>query len=226
VSSIYDKIDLPDRFDPMTVKEIRQGLRRGSFLIPFITIHVFAIAAMITEFYTETALGFDSLTGVMQLHLFFDFSPFWWVAGVICMIGMPLGALVLMTPEMEEGNYELLQMTTLSRWKIVLGKFIAMWMICLLTFSSLMPYMIIRYFIGGMDVWRNFSMALTVIMLSGVVCCASLAASSYKGAIKRMLIMLLFVLSAVISGATGLTVSAYMSSCGISYHLNVFRAGW
>jgi len=201
---MYDKIDLPDRLDPMTVKELRQGLRRGSFLIPFIAIHLFAVAAMFIEFHLDDVPAYDRNTGVMQLGLFFDRSPFWWVAGIICMVGMPLGALMLMTPEMEEGNYELLQMTPLTRWKIVMGKALAMWAICLLTFSSLLPYMIVRYFVGGMDVWRNFSMALTVIFASAIICSGALAASSYKGAIKRGSVMLLFAMSALASGMIGL----------------------
>ncbi len=157
----------------------------------------------------------------MQIFLFFDNSPFWWVAGIICMVGMPLGALMLMTPEMKEGNYELLQMTPLSRWEIVIGKVIAMWSICLLTFCSLIPYMIVRYFVGGMEEWRNFSMALSVLFVSAIICAGSLAASSYKGAVKRGLIMILFATSAIASGMVGLGFCATVSNgCGLFYHLN------
>ncbi len=206
----------------MTVKELRQGLRRGIFLIPFLAIHVFAIVAMYAEFYMEDSLSSEKYTGVMQVFLFFDQSPFWWVAGGICMFLMPLSALLLMGPEMDEGNYELLQMTPLSRWKIVLGKFFAIWSICLLTFSSLLPYMIVRYFVGGMDVWRNIAMALTVVSLSAIFCVGALAASSFETAMGKTGVMLLFTASAALAGGIPLAGSALSGGeCGIFYHLNV-----
>ena len=138
------------------------------------------------------------------------------------MVVMPLGALSLMQAELDEGNYELLQMSGLSRWKIVLGKFFSMWSICMLTFSSLLPYMIVRYFVGGMDVWRNVAMALTVVFLSAIICAGAIASSSYKNVFSRVLMLVVFSGSAMLSGGIALGICAGVSgSCGIFYHLNV-----
>jgi hypothetical protein len=43
---LFKSRDLPERLGPMTVKELRQGLRRGLFIYPFIGIHVLAVVAM------------------------------------------------------------------------------------------------------------------------------------------------------------------------------------
>jgi len=207
---------------PMVVKEMRQGLRRGVFLIPFMVIHVFAITALYIEFYSEIELASNPYTGVMQMKLFLEKSPFWWVAGGICMFLMPLGGLVLMEQEMDEGNYELLQMTELSRWQVVLGKLLSIWGIAVLTFASLFPYLVVRYFVGGMDVWKNVALSITVVFVAGIVSAGAIGASSFKNPFVRIGIFLLFISSVVGSGYILLMASALQSgSCGVFYHLNV-----
>jgi len=219
---MFKDIELPERLDPMTVKELRQGLRRGMFLGPFIIIQVLAVAAMYVEFVREDITSYERYTGVLQLGLFFDFTPFWWVAGGVCMVIMPLGALALMGQEMEEGNHELLQMTPLTRWKLILGKFYAIWAICLLTFVSLMPYMIVRYFVGGMDVWRNIAMTFSVVLGSAVLCSGAIGASAFKNILARIMVLALFIGSAYLSALSSLVGSAKVArECGIFYHLNV-----
>jgi len=206
----------------MMLKELRQGLRRGVFLIPFMLIHLFAIAALYLEFYTELDLGANPFTGVMQMGLFLEYSPFWWVAGGVCMLLMPMGGIVLMGQEMDEGNYELLQMTELSRWQVVLGKFLSIWSISLLTFSSLIPYLIVRYFVGGMEVWRNIALVMTVVFVAAIIAAGAIGASSFKNPFARLGVMGLFLASVGASGAIVLMASALQSgACGIFYHLNV-----
>lgn len=206
----------------MMLKELRQGLRRGVFLIPFMLIHLFAIAALYLEFYTELDLGANPFTGVMQMGLFLEYGPFWWVAGGVCMLLMPMGGIVLMGQEMDEGNYELLQMTELSRWQVVLGKFLSIWSISLLTFSSLIPYLIVRYFVGGMEVWRNIALVMTVVFVAAIIAAGAIGASSFKNPFARLGVMGLFLASVGASGAIVLMASALQSgACGIFYHLNV-----
>lgn len=206
----------------MMLKELRQGLRRGVFLIPFMLIHLFAIAALYLEFYTELDLGANPFTGVMQMGLFLEYGPFWWVAGGVCMLLMPMGGIVLMGQEMDEVNYELLQMTELSRWQVVLGKFLSIWSISLLTFSSLIPYLIVRYFVGGMEVWRNIALVMTVVFVAAIIAAGAIGASSFKNPFARLGVMGLFLASVGASGAIVLMASALQSgACGIFYHLNV-----
>lgn len=65
---------------------------------------------------------------------------------------MPLAGLFLMPQEIEEGNHEMLLLTSLNRWQIVFGKFLTLWLLSQLTLTSLLPYIIIRLapFIVGM----------------------------------------------------------------------------
>ncbi len=188
----------------MTVKELRQGLRRGLFVYPFIGIHVLAVVAMAAEFQqlAEVEKATEH-TGILNLYLFLPGSMFsgwfWFVTAAVCLVFMPMGGLALMGQELEEGNHELLLMTPLSRWKVVRGKFLALWGLCLLTFSSLLPYVIVRYFIGGIDVGRNVAMAVTVVLFSGVMAAGGIGASSFTGIGGRIGTLLLFLGSLLLS---------------------------
>ncbi len=215
----------------MTVKELRQGLRRGMFIYPFIGIHLLAVVAMAAEFKMPEVEKFTEFAGVLNLLLFLPgemFSGvFWAVTGAVCLFFMPLGGLALMSQELEEGNHELLLMTPLSRWKVVRGKFLALWGLCLLTFSSLLPYLIARYLIGGLDVWRNIAMALTVVLFSGMMAAGAIGSSSFTRIPARICILILFMGSMLFSlGAVAMTVSVTTKQAGVIFHLNTLSVAF
>lgn len=211
----------------MMLKELRQGLRRGVFLIPFMLIHLFAIAALYLEFYTELDLGANPFTGVMQMGLFLEYSPFWWVAGGVCMLLMPMGGIVLMGQEMDEGNYELLQMTELSRWQVAGGAgevFVDLeyFITHVLIADSLSDRKVFCGRYGGMEVWRNIALVMTVVFVAAIIAAGAIGASSFKNPFARLGVMGLFLASVGASGAIVLMASALQSgACGIFYHLNV-----
>ena len=227
--------DLPKRLGPMTVKELRQGMRRGSFVYPFLAIHLLAIVAMGVEFQMSEVEESTVHIGAMNLMLFIpgsDFfsGPFWAVVGVVCLLLMPLGGLVLMGQELDAGNHELLLMTPLSRWKVVRGKFLALWGLCMITFASLLPYMIVRYLIGGIDPLRNILMAVTVVCFSAVVAAGGIGASAFLGIASRIATLFLFLgsfiasLSIVAWASAAASEEAGLSPAGIVYHFNALSA--
>lgn len=214
---------LSDRFGAMTVKELRQGLRRGMFVFPFILIQFLAVLAMAFEFTIGDVEPSSQYTGVLNPALYFDSGPFWLVATLVCVLVMPLGGLALMGQELDEGNHELLLMTPLTRWRVVCGKFLALWGLCLVTFVSLMPYLIVRYFIGGIDAWRNIILVVSVVLASGIFCAAFIGASAFRSLAGRLAISALFLISLLFSGMPALMASAFRTDgCGVVYHLNAF----
>jgi len=229
--SLFKSRDLPEKLGPMTVKELRQGLRRGMFIYPFIGIHLLAVVAMAAEFKMPEVEKFTEFAGVLNLMLFLPgemFSGvFWAVTGAVCLFFMPLGGLALMGQELEEGNHELLLMTPLSRWKVVRGKFLALWGLCLLTFSSLLPYLIARYLIGGLDVWRNIAMALTVVLFSGMMAAGAIGSSSFTRIPARIGILILFMGSMLFSlGTVAMGVGAATKHAGVIFHLNTLSVAF
>ncbi|MCH7226818.1 hypothetical protein [Haloferula sp. A504] len=219
------KNDLPDRFGSMLVKEMRQNMRRGSFVIPFLAVHALAIAAVIVEFQTGATEGFAEMVGMMNILLLGSSGPLWLAITIVCVVVMPLGGLVLMGQELDEGNHELLLLTKLSRWKVVRGKFFSLWSLCVLTLFSLLPYVLVRYQIGGIELVRDLACTLTVLGLSGVVCAGAIGASSFQGLGARMAVMVLFLGSTLASGGIALAAcGAQTKGAGVFWHLNAFAA--
>jgi hypothetical protein len=192
--------ELSDRLDPMTVKELQQGMRRASFVYPFLGIHLLTIAALLVEFSIGEVKN-SEYPGIMNLVMLFQSGPFWMVVSVMCIIIMPLGGLMLMGQELEEGNHELLLLTKLNRWAVVRGKFFTLWGICTLSLISLLPYVVVRYHIGGVEMIQEIACALSVLGGSAVVCAGAIAASSFKNIGKRTFVFVTFLLSFFFSAA-------------------------
>jgi ABC-type transport system involved in multi-copper enzyme maturation permease subunit len=217
--------DLPDRFGAMLVKELRQNMRRSSFVYPFLGIHVLAILALVVEFQNEGSYSYEKYTGMLNVPMLMSSGPFWVVVSIVCAFIMPLGGLVLMGQELEEGNHELLLLTKLNRWKVVRGKFLTLWGLSALTFISLLPYVIVRYNVGAIEVVREVACSLSVLGLSAMMCAGAIGASSFKGLLARIGAMLLFTGSMFVGCGIPLAASAAVSGgCGIFYHANAFSA--
>lgn len=219
------KNDLPERFDPMTVKELRQSLRRGSFVYPFLGIQLFAVVAMVVEF----QLGHDSesteYAGALNVWLLANSGPFWMVVAGMCMGVMPLAGLVLMGQELDEGNHELLLLTKLDRWKVVIGKFCTLWGLCVLTFVSLLPYVVVRYMVGGIEWWHEAACAGTVLGVSAMICAGAIGASAFRNISARIAVFALFLTSMVAGCAVPLAASGGVTGgCGWLYHFTALAA--
>ncbi len=209
----------------MTVKELRQSLRRGSFVTPFLAVHALALAAIVIEFKQGSESGASEYTGLLNLWMLASSGPFWAIVGAICVILMPLGGLFLMGQELEEGNHELLQLTTLNRWKIVFGKFAALWGLSVVTFASILPYMVVRYLVGGVEWWHEAVCAATILGASAMVGAGAIGASAFKNMGARMAVFLLFLFSMAGGCIPPLAGGAAIGNgCGILYHVTAVVA--
>ncbi|WP_193212401.1 hypothetical protein [Luteolibacter marinus] len=217
--------DLPDRFGAMLVKELRQNMRRGSFVYPFLGIHALAVMALLLEFQDDAGYSFEKFSGMLNVAMLAESGPFWICAAAICSIVMPLGGLVLMGQELDEGNHELLLLTKLSRWKVVRGKFFTLWGLSTLTFISLLPYVIVRYNVGAIELLRELACSLTVIALASMMCAGAIGASSFRGLMARIGVVLLFVGSMIAGVGIPVGFAAVASGkCGLFYHINAVAA--
>ncbi|MFT4177150.1 MAG: hypothetical protein QM627_10905 [Luteolibacter sp.] len=219
------KNDLSESFGPMTVKELRQGMRKASFVYPFLVIQVIAVLAVSVELKAGSNLYRVTDPGMLNVFMLFTSGPFWVVAGVICMLLMPLTGLWLMKPEMEEANHELLQLTSLSRWRIVFGKFLTLWGLCALTFCSLLPYVVVRYMVGGVEWGHELACASTVLGGGAMLSAMAIGASAYRKTAAKLGILSLLAGSGAAIAAITLVGSALLSKgCGWFYHLTAVSA--
>lgn len=209
----------------MVVKELQQGMRRASFVYPFLITQILSIAAMATEIVTASMMRADYV-GVMNLGLLVQCGLFWNVIGAMCGVIMPLAGLVLMGQEVEEGNHELLLLTMLERWSVVRGKFMVLWSVSLLSVLSVLPYVVLRYLVGGMEILQELACLLTVMGLAAVTSSAAIGASSFRGVGARALVfailMVGFLLSGMISMMACVAVTDHFmpSISSLFYHFN------
>ncbi|MBB5351148.1 ABC-type transport system involved in multi-copper enzyme maturation permease subunit [Haloferula luteola] len=212
--------DLPDFFGSMLVKEMRQNLRRGSFIVPFLAVHVLAVAAILVEFQGGRVPSLSVPAGMLNLQILVDSGPLWWVIGAVCGVVMPAAGLILMGQELEEGNHELLLLTKLSRWSVVRGKFLSLWSLCVLTLSSLLPYVLVRYQVGAIELVDDLACTLTVLGWSAIFSAGAIGASSFKGLGARVMAMILFVGSSMASVFISLMLFLVEDEVGVMWNLN------
>ncbi len=209
----------------MTVKELRQSLRRGSFVYPFLGIQLLAVLAMTAEFQIGHAAETSQYTGALNFWLLWTSGPFWMVVSAICLLVMPLGGVVLMGQELEEGNHELLLLTKLDRWKVVIGKFATLWGLSTLTFVSLLPYVVVRYMVGGIEWWHEAACAGTVLGGSAMVSAGAIGASAFKRIGARVGVLVLYLGSMIAGcGIPLFAVGARSGGCGWLYHFTALAA--
>ena len=209
----------------MTTKELRQSMRRGSFVIPFLVIQILAILATILEFQRGEVSKISEHVGMLNIELMWASGPFWATVAVVCMLVMPLGGILVMGQELEEGNHELLLLTKLGRWKIVLGKFLTLWGLCTLTFVSLLPFVVVRYVLGEVEWWYELACSATVVGGSALMCAGVIAASAFRSIAGRIFILMLYLGSMLLGCGAALAMTAGMTNeCGWIYHFTAVSA--
>ena len=219
------KNDLPELLGPMTTKELRQNMRRGSFVIPFLLIQLLAVVATVIEFQRGEVFKADEGVGMLNVWLLGSSGPFWAIVGAVCVVVMPLGGIILMGQELEEGNHELLLLTKLGRWKIVMGKFLSLWGLCALTFVSLLPFVVVRYVLGEVEWWYEAACSATVVGGSALVCAGVIGASAFRTIAGRIAILVVFLVSVVIGCGVPLAACAFRTKgCGFLYHVTAVSA--
>jgi ABC-type transport system involved in multi-copper enzyme maturation permease subunit len=176
--------DFSDRISPMLVKELRQGLKSPLFTWGLIAMQiVLGIMAVVT---LEDGMDRDS-----------DYTFWWAVAGMVCLL-LPARAANALRDELGGNTMDTLVLTRLSAWRITLGKWAATGALQVLGVITVLPYLIMRYFAGSV----NLPMELTwlgIFLLFGLLVSAVLLGLSWlRYFLLRALIML-----GVLGGALG-----------------------
>ncbi|MFM9058692.1 MAG: hypothetical protein ACKOSQ_06185 [Planctomycetaceae bacterium] len=131
----------------MLVKELRQGIQSGAFAWTFIGLQ----AVMFLIMAWMLALAGDG--SAMQLR---EFNALAWVAvGIAMAVVVPLRGLGAISAERAGSNLDLVRLTHLSATRIVTGKWLALVSQSLLLAAAVLPYLVLRYFFGGFDVFRE-----------------------------------------------------------------------
>lgn len=160
----------------MLVKELRQGLRTNLFTSSFILLQVFMV---FTVFIGAAAEG---NTGAIS-------GFFWFFLITTLLVAMPVRGFSALTSELQLNTMDLLQLTRLSAWRITFGKWAALMSQTALLVISILPYIVMRYFFGGIDLIQEFLILFLTFFASALLTAIAVGFSAYRSTLLRGFIL-------------------------------------
>ena len=211
--------ELPDWLAPMLVKELRQALRTPFFLIAFVCVHVGALIALMIEFRRLTNDQFASglgATPVLQL--------FWGMVCVAVVGVLPMRNLGVLHAATRKGDVELVIVSGLSTARIVVGAWLVQCCLTLLVFIALSPYIVFRYFFGGVEVVETTILAVSILGAAFASNALVIGVSGYANVGVRLLLLTLSLLIVVGFGSAGMEflIESHAINLGEFFHVLIF----
>ena len=180
--------DFPAWISPMLVKELRQGVQSGAFAWTFILLQA-AMFLLMTFWLLNRSTGLQSRLEVNQ----FFHGFFWMLFGLAAVIALPMRAAGSMAAERVGNTLDLLRLTHLSSTQIVVGKWLAVMAQVLLIAAAVLPYLVLQYFFGGLDIVADLFLFVVVLLVAAVMTAASMAAAGQSPVARGLLTPLLFI---------------------------------
>jgi hypothetical protein len=170
--------DFPAWVPAVLVKELRQGLHTRGFFAIVILFHAVMVVAM-----TTTVIALPGATPAARAAAADTSNTFFWtLLAVMLLLVLPARALVGLRAEVDSRTLDLLVLTHLSAWRIVLGKWASLVAQGFLLLVSMLPYGFVRYFAGSVDLADDAFRC--VLLLSG--CGLLTAAALWCSGLPRM----------------------------------------
>jgi hypothetical protein len=176
--------DFSDWLSPMLVKELRQGMRSRIFIAAFYLTQLLMILCVVFNLILSASKG-------QQVPLFgFLNGLFWFMISVPLLFVMPIRGFSALHGEMKTGTLELVFLTRLSAWRIAAGKWTAIVVQTLLLVCAILPYVLLRYFLGGVDIIEDLQSLFFLVVASAVLTAMTVAISPYESKLLRALFVI------------------------------------
>lgn len=189
--------DFPDKFSPMLVKELRQGLRTNLFITAFILLQGFMILCIVMG--SAESNSNDAANGF-----------FWFFIIVALVVVQPLRGFSTLSNEFTLNTMDLIQMTRLDAWRITWGKWLAINAQTFLLVAAVAPYLVLRYFFGSINIFADLGLLGLCTVASALLSAITVGCSAFKNLIVR--IAMLIGCSIVFSFLWGYTVQQLLNS--------------
>ena len=155
--SLTHLTDFPDKLSPMLVKELRQGMRARSFTLLFLVFQLLLGFILLTAGSASSTDGAGSFASGVIFVMF----------SIAVLFIQPMRGITALSAEINGNTIEMMVLTRLSASRIVFGKWIAIVSQSALILITIIPYLILRYFFGGMILLGEL-MFLTLIFLTSM----------------------------------------------------------
>lgn len=177
--------DFSDRLSPMLVKELRQGLKSwvftGGLMVMQLCLLIMALLSM------EEG---GNVPGITRM--------FWYsVAGTVCIL-LPMRVANALRDESAGNTLDTLLLTHLSAWRITLGKWLATCALQALVTVTVLPYLLLRYFAGGVNTPMELAMLGLFLLFGIVVTAVMLGLSWFRYFLVRAVVMLAVLLGSLL----------------------------
>lgn len=170
--------DFPDRLSPMLVKELRQGLRTRSFIGVFLSLQIVLGIILLGA---GTAATSDQAGSTISNIIFIFFS-------IAVIIIQPMRGMTALSAEIKGNTIDMMVLTRLSAWRIVAGKWSALVSQSALILVTIIPYLILRYFFGGMNLIGEVVMLILIFISSATLTAITVGLSASPSVILRSIL--------------------------------------
>jgi hypothetical protein len=160
--------DASDLLSPIVVKEVRQGVRKRAFTGTLVILQLLMVLAL------AMALGEDRNVEASTWM-------FWILMAVPVALAPAAAGAVSIGEERKLNTLDTLLLTSLSPRRIVFGKWCAAFAQTLLLATSVLPYVLLRYFIGGIDLVAEIIGFAILLMGAAVLTALNVGLSNVQG---------------------------------------------
>ena len=202
--------DFPDRLSPMLVKELRQGLRTHTFVILFLVLQGLLALVLLTAGAAASSAASQSAGNIVSQIVFCFYA-------LALLVVQPMRGVSSIHHEIKQNTIDLMVLTRLSAWRIIFGKWSSIVSQSVLIFLAVIPYLILRYFFGGMQLFAELFLMVYILIVSGVFTAITIGLSAVSNIIIRglvpiggALVVMVLIFSALTPGLTYLI--GYLSS--------------
>lgn len=167
--------DFPDRISPMLVKELRQGMRTKAFVGVFLALQIILGVILLAA---GAAASSDDAGETISNIIFIFFS-------IAVLIIQPMRGITSLSSEVKGNTIDMMVLTRLSAWRIVTGKWASIVSQSALLLVTIIPYLILRYFFGGMNLIGEIVFLAVLFLSSATLTAVTVGLSAASSVILR-----------------------------------------
>ena len=197
-----------EQLSPILVKELRQGMRARVFEGSFLLLQVLMVFAIVIALLTVDSQrpGASSTT--------FGHAMFWAMVAIPVLLIMPMRGCNALKTEIDAKSLELIFLTRLSAWRIVAGKWGALFSQTCLLVTAVLPYAVLRYYLGSVDLVGDLMVIGGMLGASALLTAFTVSCSAFSSRLARSMIFIFPVALLNIAPALGFVTMASRVSYG------------
>ncbi len=178
--------ELSDRFNPVLVKELRRGVRSNVYVVWFLASQTAMVAVSLSPLAfgdsgnIETGRNEDAI-----------FATTFWVIVTLALMFTPMRALFSLGRERKQNMLETILMTKAGCSRVAFGTWYSFMAQNALFCTSVLPYLLARYLMGGEEIVSEVLNLLSILVISGSLTATAIAFSAAPSLERKIIVLFL-----------------------------------